>query len=70
MAAVGGNALPTPAGGPKPSAPAERRGWLKKKSPDGFMGIHLWQSRYVTVTNSEIRYYRDMPSVKAEPGMS
>ncbi len=55
MAAAGGGAA-------APFMP--KKGWLKKKSPQGFLGIFLWQSRFCIVDQTHLRYY------KSEPGPS
>jgi hypothetical protein len=38
-----------------------KKGWLKKKSPQGFLGIFIWQSRYCIVDQTHLRYYKSEP---------
>ena len=34
-----------------------KRGTLKKKSPKGLKGLHVWQARVFVLTDEELRYY-------------
>lgn len=50
-----------------PSAPptVSKSGWLKKRCPHGFLGLFLWQSRFVVVDHRQIRYFRTLEASKA-----
>jgi hypothetical protein len=37
---------------------AFKSGWLKKRTPGGFFGIYLWQSRFITADEECLRYFR------------
>jgi hypothetical protein len=45
----------------------KKAGWLKKKSPGGFLGIAIWQSRYVVVDEETetLKYFRTMEDADA-----
>ena len=45
----------------------KKTGWLKKKSPGGFLGIAIWQSRYVVVDEESetLKYFRTMEDADA-----
>ena len=50
-----------------------KMGWLKKRSPGNFLGLALWQSRYVVVDEDtqSLKYYRSLEDSlpgKDDPG--
>jgi hypothetical protein len=36
-----------------------KEGWLHKKSPSGFAGMHLWQKRYCVLTSKGLTYFKE-----------
>ena len=52
-------------------ASAVKSGWLKKRSPGGFLGISIWQSRYVVVDEDAgtLKYFRSVEDSQTDnPG--
>jgi hypothetical protein len=59
--ASAGGVAATAAAAPAASAASDhafKSGWLKKRTPGGFFGIYLWQSRFITADEECLRYFR------------